>query len=399
MVPGARSAHGNRTRRAPAPPAPPARPTPSTPSASGNSSTSPRALCSAGTRSGSTPSRRSASAVAGPTAATSTPPRARASRNAPMKRSTALTEVSTTQRLSCTDAAAAASAAPPSAGSTCRVRGNSRAVAPARSNASTSPRARPAARVTTTVRPANGPPDTAGESWRPRAATGPTTMTAGGPRSTSANPASVVRATRWDAVVPEAMTATAVSGGRPPCISAAAIAARFVMPMRITSVPPTRANASQSCSPVPSDPPTRPVTTVTEAATPRWVTGMPAAAGTPKADVTPGTTSQATPASASASTSSPPRPKRKGSPPLSRTTTADARPCSTSRRAISSWRPAPPAGVSGSLPTSMTSADDGTRSRTAGLTSRSCSTTSARASNAAPRLVRSPGSPGPAPTR
>ena len=75
------------------------------------------------------------------------------------------------------------------------------------------------------------------------------------------------------------------------------MAARFVMPMRITSVPPTRAKASQSCSPVPSDPPTRPVTTVTDAATPRWVTGMPAAAGTPKADVTPGTTSQATPAS------------------------------------------------------------------------------------------------------
>ena len=224
-------------------------------------------------------------------------------------------------------------------------------------------------------------------------------MTAGGPRSTSASPASVVRTTRSDAVVPLAMTATAVSGDRPPFMSAAAMAPRFLMPMRTTNVPPTRARASQSCSVVPSDSPTLPVTTVTEAATPRWVTGMPTEAGTPKADVTPGTTSQAMPARASASTSSPPRPKRKGSPPLRRTTTADARPCSTSKPAISFWSFVPPSGVSDSLPTSMTKADRGTRSRTAALTNLSCRTTSARASSAAPRWVRSPGSPGPAPTR
>ena len=45
----------------------------------------------------------------------------------------------------------------------------------------------------------------------------------------------------------------------------------------------------------------RPVTTVTDEAMPRWVTGMPTAAGTPKADDTPGTTSQAIPACVSAS--------------------------------------------------------------------------------------------------
>ena len=70
------------------------------------------------------------------------------------------------------------------------------------------------------------------------------------------------------------------------------MAALVVIPMRITRVPPTRASASQSGSSVPCGSPTRPVTTVTEAARPRWVTGMPTAAGTPKADVTPGTTSQ-----------------------------------------------------------------------------------------------------------
>ena len=224
-------------------------------------------------------------------------------------------------------------------------------------------------------------------------------MTAGGPRSTPARPASVVRTTRWAGVVPRAMTATGVSGARPPRTSASAMAARVVMPMRITSVPPARASASQSGPPAPPASPTRPVTTVTDEARPRWVTGMPAAAGTPKAEVTPGTTSQGMPASASTSTSSPPRPKRNGSPPLRRTTTADSRPCSTSRRSISSWRPLPPSGVSGSLPTSISRAVGGARSRTARLTRRSCSTTSARASSSAPRRVRSPGSPGPAPTR
>ncbi len=227
-------------------------------------------------------------------------------------------------------------------------------------------------------------------------------MTAGDPRSTAPRPDSVVRATRCAGVVPRAITATGVSGERPPRISASAMAARVAMPMRMTSVPPARARDSQSgpsAAPDPAGSPTRPVTTVTDDARPRWVTGMPATAGTPKADVTPGTTSQGIPACCKTSTSSPPRPKRNGSPPFSRTTTAARRPCSTRSRAISSWRPAPPSAASGSLPTSISSASGGTRSSTAALTRRSWRTTSARDSSAAPRRVSSPGSPGPAPTR
>ncbi len=200
------------------------------------------------------------------------------------------------------------------------------------------------------------------------------------------------------AVVPRSITATGVSAGRPPATSASAMAARVVMPMRMTRVPPARASAAQSGSPVPGSP-TRPVTTVTDEARPRCVTGMPTEAGTPKADVTPGTTRHRIPALVSASVSSPPRPKRKGSPPLRRTTTCDRRPCSISSSMICSWRAVPPTAASGSLPTSISSADGGTRSKMAGLTRRSCSTTSARASSRAPRRVSSPGSPGPAPTR
>ena len=129
MVSGERSAQGNRTRRFGAR------------SGAGNSSTRPRALCSAGTRSGSTPASRSASAVAGPTAATSTGPSARASRSSARKRSTALTEVSTTQRWSPHPAAAARSAAPPSDGIDLAGQRRARApCAPARSSASTRPR-------------------------------------------------------------------------------------------------------------------------------------------------------------------------------------------------------------------------------------------------------------------
>ena len=173
-------------------------------------------------------------------------------------------------------------------------------------------------RATTTVRPDKAPPPGPGGESCASAATGPTTITAGESRSTAARPASVVRTTRWAAVVARAMTAAGVSGDRPPAMSASAIAARVDMPMRITRVPPARASASQSGAPAPSPPsapPTRPVTTVTDEATPRWVTGMPAIAGAAKADVTPGTTSKGMPAAASAATSSPPRPKRKGSPP------------------------------------------------------------------------------------
>ena len=93
-------------------------------------------------------------------------------------------------------------------------------------------------------------------------------------------------------------------------------------PMRITSVPPARASAGQSVSVLPLAGSSWPVTIVTWVLSPRWVTGMPAYAGAAIALVMPGTTSKGTPASMSASASSPPRPNTNGSPPLSRTTTA-----------------------------------------------------------------------------
>ena len=55
-------------------------------------------------------------------------------------------------------------------------------------------------------------------------------------------------------------------------------------------------------------------------ATPRWVTGIPATAGTAIGLVSPGITVTGTPASRHASTSSNPRPNTKLSPPLNRTT-------------------------------------------------------------------------------
>ena len=94
-------------------------------------------------------------------------------------------------------------------------------------------------------------------------------------------------------MVPQCTTATGVVAGRPPPSRPAAISARLAMPINTTSVPraPSGARAAQSM-PVSDGPsPTRPVTTVTDVETPRWVTGMPAEAGTANADDTPGTTS------------------------------------------------------------------------------------------------------------
>ena len=62
------------------------------------------------------------------------------------------------------------------------------------------------------------------------------------------------------------------------------------------------------------------VTKVTAWAWSRWVRGMPAEAAQARAAVTPGTTKTGTPAARTASSSSPPRPKTKGSPPFNRTT-------------------------------------------------------------------------------
>ena len=79
------------------------------------------------------------------------------------------------------------------------------------------------------------------------------------------------------------------------------------------------------------------MSTVSCDATPRAVSGMPASAGIAVSVESPGTTSYSTPAAASASTSSAPRPKMNGSPPLSRTTLAAAPPWWTRSSLTSSW--------------------------------------------------------------
>ncbi len=96
-------------------------------------------------------------------------------------------------------------------------------------------------------------------------------------------------------------------------------------PIRMTSVSTAVARRSQSTADSGLAGSSWPVTTAKDEARPRCVTGMPAAAGTAMAALTPGTTSTATPARAHASISSPPRPKTKGSPPLRRTTSLPRR--------------------------------------------------------------------------
>src|SRR5205814_539423 len=63
----------------------------------------------------------------------------------------------------------------------------------------------------------------------------------------------------------------------------------------------------------------------------RSVSGIFATAAAPIADVTPGITSKSIPARASASISSPTRPKSSGSPPFSRTTCLPSRAAAISR--------------------------------------------------------------------
>ena len=88
---------------------------------------------------------------------------------------------------------------------------------------------------------------------------------------------------------PSARRRPGVAGSSPPAISSAAIAPRWATPISTTTVPPTLASDRQSTSGSPAR--RWPVTTVNAAATPRWVTGTPAAAGAATADVMPGTTS------------------------------------------------------------------------------------------------------------
>ena len=145
--------------------------------------------------------------------------------------------------------------------------------------------------------------------------------------------------------MPSCTTATGVSAGRPPASSASANASIRSTPIISTIVPRSRASASQSVRLCGWPGATCPDTTTISWATPRWLTGTSATAGTAKALVTPGTTVTGTPASAQARTSSKPRPKTYGSPPLSRTTNRPARACSTSSSLIRSWFIARPYGI------------------------------------------------------
>ena len=83
---------------------------------------------------------------------------------------------------------------------------------------------------------------------------------------------------------------------------------------------------------------------------PRCVSGMPQSAGTAAALVTPGMSSQAAPAALSASSSSPPRPKTRGSPPLRRTTRF---PSAARRRSVSIISPCAAEGRPARLPMAM----------------------------------------------
>lgn len=102
------------------------------------------------------------------------------------------------------------------------------------------------------------------------------------------------------------------------------------------------------------------------------------------------------PAAAATCSSSPPRPKMNGSPPLRRTTRLPCCASSTNSRLVSSSiTECAPA----RLPTQMRSASRRTRSRISPLTRWSYSTTSACCITCSPRRVNSPTSPGPAPTK
>src|SRR2546422_3208095 len=242
------------------------------------------------------------------------------------------------------------------------------------------------------------PTGSAPKSSRTRT-TSPITTVAGGSSSSSAtrvaSVASVATTVRWAGSVPLAIAAAGVSGSAPCSSSRAVIFGKAEMPISTTSVG-TRARDSQSRWDTPSH--SCPVTTANADASRRSVRGIPAARGTAIADVTPGTTSNGTPATCSASHSSAPRPNTKGSPPLSRTTVRPRRARSTNNVLISSCARSalPPCER---LPTNTRSAVGGASATKHGATRRSYTTTSADRRISRPLAVIRPGSPGPAPTK
>ena len=152
------------------------------------------------------------------------------------------------------------------------------------------------------------------------------------PRRLVSDLPSVVVRTRCRGVVPSQITATGVSASRPRFTSSRLICSSRPTAISSTRVPGPCASAAQSTVAPGCDGSRCADTTAKSCVMPRWVTGIPALAGTATALVTPGTTVTGTPARAQASASSPPRPKTNGSPPLSRTTRWPA-----SARLISTW--------------------------------------------------------------
>ena len=112
------------------------------------------------------------------------------------------------------------------------------------------------------------------------AATSPKTATTGGPRP-RARPFSITSArvpatVRWRGPVPHSTRAAGVWPGSPSSLSLATTDSRERHPISTTSVPLVRARADQSTSVPGLSGDSEPVTKVTDEATSRWVTGMPA---------------------------------------------------------------------------------------------------------------------------
>ena len=189
------------------------------------------------------------------------------------------------------------------------IAGSSTGSAPSARSASARLEACRRVRVTSTRQPASGRRN-AGARRSRSATTSPTTSSAGGctpaSRAAAAISASGASTTRWRGVVASTISALGVEGGRPPSISARAMPSRRPTPISTTSVSAAVASSAQRTCAAGLAGSSWPVTTAKLAATPRCVTGMPAAATPPIAEVTPGTTVASRPASASASSSSPP---------------------------------------------------------------------------------------------
>ena len=86
--------------------------------------------------------------------------------------------------------------------------------------------------------------------------------------------------TRWRLVQPSATQAAGVPAAIPAAIRVSAMSARCSTAISSTSVVPPRASAAQSTLERGSPGPACPDTTVNPWVSPRWVTGIPAAAGT-----------------------------------------------------------------------------------------------------------------------